>query len=1246
MNTQFQLKTRASSTQKQNPNSIPEQTSYAIKLQIKSIEHSLSAPQTPEIFGITLTELNAIMQDVSEEERHSSKELHDLAKHIINREYSKKTGELSFNLNSFAYDKNNLMIELIKITKTQSKLPILTIHMLLKNENAVEIYEKKTHHFGPTITYTYFNGIKFPGFYKDGEIEYARNAIFESDFFTIQYEKCAIRKKNRTVGQQIINTKQNKETQINKASSEYKLGIIKLIKAQKESKLQETLITTETNTHVQLAVAHICFIIKNQNLSIKINNQAQLMGELIAAFKLVFFKTKREEEINDDLFNQFLCDYEKTPILRAIIHESNIVDIKFDWLFYNCLNQSQKFKLIKFLQTTKLDDWQKIRLSYVFFYDDTPWKFIDALNPILNEQTPPLHTKNEILNKKTYLGFTLINYLDPIIKIIYRDARTHLKLIQTEQKIPLKLFFDLIAPEKIINPINGEFEFIQQCKVPFPGPIITSCLNNLFSFINSKIHELYGISININESWEKFKKTMPFEISTWTTQNNELIEYFIKFFDEQLKLKSTKQTNVDIVTKIVSKTLLSKPDIITADFIYSKTSKQSYPTFQVYPSEKIKLIVGLFLDTHIPEFFDLICQNINDLFQLTPEKRNELFIHLTFEQTKILLSLNSNLIEMPELINNFPEKKMHLNCYTIYLHHLILEQTPLPKLIHKETYLFFSLLSLIKTNKSKKHDIESQEKLQKHLNSLTINDEITLLNDIKEFGKHLPKAKINYLKNAILPLIKVHHFGKKILNYIQRQQQQQTFIAKLQGRHQIKTLLIASLQTKKWQEKKQALQTIQKHTKVHETPNKFNAAKQIYARIVTKHKYSQWITQKNKVQIMQTHIRRQNQRQPFIATLQGSHQIKTLLIASLQTKKWIEKKQALQTIQKHIKVHKTPNKFNAAKQIYAIIVTKNKCNQWTDLKNKGQIIQAFIKRQTQRQSFIATLQGSHQIKTFLIASLQTKKWIEKKQALQTIQKSIKRSAQYIQTFITPLKESIRDGVVLSTMEYPPHIKQFLFDLITCKSSGFPELKEKILFDLNKQHLVFLQGSFLYSEHVEDIDFLSIREPIWQQYPKTIGRNLQTSIVIQFGINEKNKLIYKFVCFSPITYALIKKNKITSLSQIPKYPNIQMNDSPSGILNKVKSHINKSALETQNKQLFLYQAVKQLQHTIRLGLKTTNQQYEFINTNKSSLSIILNKNQIKIDYITPEINQMCQKKLSQDVLLQKIERMYLTHVNLK
>ena len=281
------------------------------------------------------------------------------------------------------------------------------------------------------------------------------------------------------------------------------------------------------------------------------------------------------------------------------------------------------------------------------------------------------------------------------------------------------------------------------------------------------------------------------------------------------------------------------------------------------------------------------------------------------------------------------------------------------------------------------------------------------------------------------------------------------------------------------------------------------------------------------------------------------------------------------------------------------------------------------------------------IRTSLISNIQYRKWNTKKDAIQTIKGSVKRSAQYINTFITPLDKTCSGGVILHDMSFPSHLNKFLENLNICNASGYPQLKEKILIDLENNHHVFLQGTFLYKEDVEDIDILSIRKQTWQQYPKTIGRHLQTSIVIQFDINRKNKLEYKIACFSPIAYELIKKTKITTLNQLPKHPNIQISDSPSEILSKIESHVKKPLLTNLEKQLFLHQAMKQLKHIIYLRLKTTNHQYKFINNNTSKLSIKLNKNETKVDYVTPEISQMLQENLSYHGLLKKIETLYET-----
>ena len=172
-----------------------------------------------------------------------------------------------------------------------------------------------------------------------------------------------------------------------------------------------------------------------------------------------------------------------------------------------------------------------------------------------------------------------------------------------------------------------------------------------------KTHDLFGILIHIDKSWETFKENSNVEISSWTTQNNKLAECFIKYISKQLKLAPLTQTVEENIKKMISKLLLSSEKILIADFINSKTKKKNYPTLQLYSLKKIKLIVSLFIDTHIPEFFDLICSNVKELPQLSLEERHELCIHLNFYQTKTLLDLNSKLIQIPELIDNFQEKK-------------------------------------------------------------------------------------------------------------------------------------------------------------------------------------------------------------------------------------------------------------------------------------------------------------------------------------------------------------------------------------------------------------------------------------------------------------------------------------------------------------------------------------------------------------------------------------------------------------
>ena len=190
------------------------------------------------------------------------------------------------------------------------------------------------------------------------------------------------------------------------------------------------------------------------------------------------------------------------------------------------------------------------------------------------------------------LGFTLISYLDPIIKIIYANSTNHLNVTKVEQKLTFELFFDLISPQKTINPINGEIEFVQECKIPFSKPVITSCLQNLFLFANSKTHDLFGILIHIDKSWETFKENSNVEISSWTTQNNKLAECFIKYFSKQLKLESLTQTVEENIKKMISKLLLSSEKILIADFINSKTKKKNYPTLQLYSLKKSNLLLA------------------------------------------------------------------------------------------------------------------------------------------------------------------------------------------------------------------------------------------------------------------------------------------------------------------------------------------------------------------------------------------------------------------------------------------------------------------------------------------------------------------------------------------------------------------------------------------------------------------------------------------------------------------------------
>ena len=79
---------------------------------------------------------------------------------------------------------------------------------------------------------------------------------------------------------------------------------------------------------------------------------------------------------------------------------------------------------------------------------------------------------------------------------------------------------------------------------------------------------------------------------------------------QQLKLESLTQT-VEENIKMISKLLLSSEKILIADFINSKTKKKITQHYNY--TKKIKLIVSLFIDTHIPEFFDLICNNVKEL---------------------------------------------------------------------------------------------------------------------------------------------------------------------------------------------------------------------------------------------------------------------------------------------------------------------------------------------------------------------------------------------------------------------------------------------------------------------------------------------------------------------------------------------------------------------------------------------------------------------------------------------------------
>ncbi len=216
--------------------------------------------------------------------------------------------------------------------------------------------------------------------------------------------------------------------------------------------------------------------------------------------------------------------------------------------------------------------------------------------------------------------------------------------ILNKDQLPLKILFDLflstLLPTPKINLITGKPENILEVDVYYSPVLIKKCVKNLFDFMKNKIKEILSLDYDCHTFWEDFKK----EFSDYHSQSSNYDKkYFIDnvslFFESKLLMKPNK---VSILNNFITTILSSQQYILFKDFLIhisqkSSDSIESYPLCLSYESEKMSLLVNLYIDTHSPIIFEQIQKYVPHVEWKDPEI---LFLHLTFNQAQKLLALN------------------------------------------------------------------------------------------------------------------------------------------------------------------------------------------------------------------------------------------------------------------------------------------------------------------------------------------------------------------------------------------------------------------------------------------------------------------------------------------------------------------------------------------------------------------------------------------------------------------------------
>lgn len=439
--------------------------------------------------------------------------------------------------------------------------------------------------------------------------------------------------------------------------------------------------------------SHTYSVFTNNNLK-RLSDQSEiLISILLKKFKVIFLQTPENESVSEQQLDSFLKEYVANNSLRHLIHEFSLISIRLDWLLFASLNTEQRLRLFQKIDKLKLNLDEKFKLFNIFRYDPNE---IPNLNVVLDKfkyfkSNPYFPHSENISYQKQFLS--LLSTRFPLMEILNKDQLPH--------KISFDLFLSTLFPTSKINPITGKPDNILEVDVYFSPVLIKKCVKNLFDFMKNKIKEILSLDCDCHTLWEDFKK----EFSDYHSQSSNYDKiYFIDsvslFFESKL-LMTLKEAS--ILNNFIRTILNSQQYILFKDFLIhisqkSSDSIETYPLCLSYESEKMSLLVNLYIDTHSPIIFEQIQKYVTQIEWKDPEM---LFLHLTFNQAQKLLALNPNLIHPEKLLTLFPNNIFYIEPMFKYLEENLQSDDNLKKNINSSITIFFKLLSLIKDNKTK-----------------------------------------------------------------------------------------------------------------------------------------------------------------------------------------------------------------------------------------------------------------------------------------------------------------------------------------------------------------------------------------------------------------------------------------------------------------------------------------------------------------------------------------------------------------